>query len=364
MIKRGGYAKKIHYRIGFWPRLKPKTKKITRVWIQAVSVGELSSIQTLLKFLIKDPHFEIVLSGTTSTGQTIAEKKYSNNVLANGPFPLDWLPFSSLCWSRIKPDIALCVDSELWPEHMHQAKRRGIPFCVVNARLSDRSFARLVSLKLFRNLLLPAHLHIFASSQEQQEKWLQLGLNKERTVITGNLKIDIAPHNPITNEERQKFKSSLGFPKSAIVLAGISTWPGEEKFLLQSFQKILEKKIDARLLLIPRHAERRDQVIKTLSSFPFSYQQRTRPGRDNADALVYLADTTGELSQLIKSANLAFLGKTLPPRHEGQNPIEPISIGLPLVIGPKCTNFSEICKEILNRGAVRQGNSISDAQNI
>ena len=90
---------------------------------------------------------------------------------------------------------------------------------------------------------------------------------------------------------------------------------------------------------------------------PFPFQQRTCPDENRPDTLVYLADTTGELNKLIQSADLAFLGKTLPPRHEGQNPIEPISIGLPLVVGPKCTNFSETCDELLIRGAVQQGES-------
>ena len=140
MFKRGGYGEKAKYRLGFWPRLKPKSSKIKRVWIQAVSVGEISSIEHLMQFFINDPNFEIVLSGTTSTGLSIAKKKYSNDVIAFGPFPLDWYPFSSFCWSRINPDILICVDSELWPEHMHQAKKRGVSCFIVNARLSDRSF--------------------------------------------------------------------------------------------------------------------------------------------------------------------------------------------------------------------------------
>ena len=153
-------------------------------------------------------------------------------------------------------------------------------------------------------------------------------------------------------------------PLSSIVLVGISTWPGEEEFLLQCLTEIRDKKLDARLLLIPRHAERREEIVDNLNAFPFPFQQRTCPDENRPDTLVYLADTTGELNKLIQSADLAFLGKTLPPRHEGQNPIEPISIGLPLVVGPKCTNFSETCDELLIRGAVQQGESFIKVKKI
>ena len=94
MIRRGGYGRKVSYRIGLWPKLPPKKKGVRRIWIQAVSVGELSSIGKLLENLLANPKVEIVLSGTTSTGLSIAEEKYGSKVLAQGPFPLDWLPFS------------------------------------------------------------------------------------------------------------------------------------------------------------------------------------------------------------------------------------------------------------------------------
>ena len=233
MIKRGGYGKKLFYRLGFWPTLLPKNSNKKRIWIQAVSVGELSSINTLLQAFIADPKIEIVLSGTTSTGQKIAEQKHAKDILALGPFPLDWFPFSSLAWSRIQPDLAICVDSELWPEHMYQAKKRGVPFFIVNARLSDRSFSRLSSLGIFRNLLLPNNLRILASSEKQRQRWLTIGLDEQRTCNTGNLKVDIAPHNPIIEALKNRKKEELGFSSSSIVLVGISTWPGEEEFLLQ-----------------------------------------------------------------------------------------------------------------------------------
>jgi 3-deoxy-D-manno-octulosonic-acid transferase len=364
MIKRGGYGKKIFYRLGLWPHLPPKNSKRTRIWIQAVSVGELSSIHSLLQSFLSNPNIEIVLSGTTSTGQRIAEQKYSHDVLACGPFPLDWFPFSSLTWSRIKPDLALCVDSELWPEHMYQAKRNGVPFSIINARLSNRSYNRLRRLGIFQNLLIPENLQILASSEKQFDRWKNIGVDSNNILSTGNLKVDISPLNPPSLTQKNDRKKELGFPPSSLVLVGISTWPGEEKLLLEALEQIRASKIDARLLLIPRHVERRNEILNTLSSFAFSYRQRTQPQQNKIECLVYFADTTGELIDLIECADIAFLGKTLPPRHEGQNPIEPISMGLPLVIGPACTNFSETCDELLACGAIKQGHSVEQVKKI
>ena len=124
MLKRGGYGRKLSYRIGLWPKLPPKREGIRRIWIQAVSVGELSSIGKLLDELIANPEVEVVLSATTSTSLAIAEKKYAGKLLAQGPFPLDWIPFSALAWKRIRPDLVVAIDSELWPEHMKQAAQR------------------------------------------------------------------------------------------------------------------------------------------------------------------------------------------------------------------------------------------------
>ncbi|NDH17627.1 MAG: 3-deoxy-D-manno-octulosonic acid transferase, partial [Opitutae bacterium] len=154
MFRRGGYGFKFHYRFGLFPRLRKKEKDSFRIWIQAVSVGELSSLSKILDTLCQDQNMEIILTGTTSTGLKMAEQKYSDKVLAQGPFPLDWWLFSCLAWSRVQPDLIITVDSELWPEHFYQAKRRGVPALVINARLSDRTFQRLFGSPLARKLLL------------------------------------------------------------------------------------------------------------------------------------------------------------------------------------------------------------------
>ena len=360
MFRRGGYQNKLSFRFGNWPALKPKNPKVSRIWIQAVSVGELLSLDKLIKILKDDPGIEIVLSGTTSTGLKLAKERYGNEVLACGPFPLDWFPFVKKAWKRIKPDLLIMVDSELWPEHFHHAGHKGVPILVINARLSNRTFARLEKLSLFRSLLIPESLNILASSERQVAKWIKLGVNKEKVQKSGNLKIDSVDFSNFQSCGSEKLRREFGFSRHSIVLAGISTWAGEEKMLIEITQILRLENYDLRLLLVPRHEERRMEIRKKLELCQIPYHLRSVSNQAPTGTIVYLADTTGELVRLMQVSNMAFLGKTLPPHHGGQNPVEPIASGIPLVIGPNYQNFQETCTDIFHHGAAIRCDSKSD----
>ena len=339
------------YRLGNWPSLDKKEKGKKRIWIQAVSVGEVSSISKLLQLLFEDEQFEIILSGTTSTGLKTAGQKYGERLKAHGPFPLDWFPFSQKAWDKIQPDLVVMVDSELWPEHFHQAQTRDIPIIIINARLSDRSFARLGKLKWLHPLLLPNNLQVITASERQAKRWKTLGLDEKRTLISGNLKIDAVDLSGAGITNRATLIKEFGFEQESIVIAGISTWPGEEKLLIEITQGLRLENFDVRLLLVPRHAERRNEVIKTLQTCELPNHVRSHGHSAPMGNIVYLGDTTGELSQLIKVADLGFMGKTLPPNRGGQNPIEPIALQIPLIVGPHFQNFHETCSDMFLHGA-------------
>jgi len=362
MLRRGGYGFKFHYRFGLFPRIKKKSPQCKRIWIQAVSVGELSSIAKILDSLFQSEKTEIVLTGTTSTGLTMAAQKYHQRVLSHGPFPLDWWFFSCLAWSKIQPDLIITVDSELWPEHFHQASMRGIPVLIINARLSDRTFQRIQSSHIARKLLLPNGLEILTTSERQASRWAEIGVAKEHIEIVGNLKIDAVPEfNPLQISPQQ-LRKQLGFKENSLVIAGISTWPGEEELLIETMEELRKQEIDARVLLIPRHAERRKKIISMLESKDANYHLRTHSAQAPENTLVYLADTTGELATLIQCADLALGGKTLPPNQGGQNPIEPISLGIPLVLGPNYQNFHQTCGDLLVHDALIGANSADDTK--
>ena len=362
MWRRGGYAKNVRYRVGFWPSLPPVEQGKKRIWIQAVSVGEVSSISKILDSLLNHPSIEVVLSGTTSTGLVQIEERFGNRVLAHGPFPLDWWPFSSMAWRRIQPDMIITVDSELWPEHFHQASLRGTPSLVINARLSDRTYRRISSSTFAQTLLLPRGLQIFTTSEKQRDRWVDIGVSGDFVQVVGNLKIDAAQPNEESLPNPSELRTEFGFTQDSMILAGISTWPGEEQLLLQSLLEIRNQGVDARLLLIPRHAERRKQLEDLLKKEGLPYHLRSHSHKAPQGTWVYLADTTGELTRLIVPSDIAFLGKTLPPNQGGQNPIEPVAIGLPLVMGPNYQNFSQTCENLIAHNAIRFGKSEAEVK--
>ena len=147
---------------------------------------------------------------------------------------------------------------------------------------------------------------------------------------------------------------SLGFGNSpeTMVLLGSSTWDGEEAVLLKALKNLRDSGVDARLLLVPRHAERRDSVLKLLENSGLNYHQRSIKGTQAREGtIIHLGDTTGELRQLTRAADLAFTGKSLPPHDGGQTPIECAAAGVPVIYGPHMTNFKSICQGLEKNGA-------------
>jgi 3-deoxy-D-manno-octulosonic-acid transferase len=360
MLKRGGYGKDFAQRLGNFPKLALKNPNRPRIWLQAVSVGEVLSVGALIRELKSEFDAEIVLTTTTSTGYAEARKRYAEDCLAVGLFPLDFVAFNRRSWRRIDPDIIITMESELWPEHLHEAQRRKVPICVVNARLSDRSFRRYQKIRFLAKRLFGKPRLFFPSSEVDRERLIQLGVASEQMGCVGNIKMDVAPREALAKESRQSLRDDLGFQKNEdgtepLVLLGASTWPGEEAFLLNLLRSCRNQLIDCRLLLVPRHAERRAEIIRLLSSQSQTYHVRSRDGnKANNSVSVHLADSTGELSLLAQAADIAFIGKSLAPNQGGQTPIEAVSIGLPTVMGPHMENFRAIVDSLVKCGAAWQ----------
>src|ERR1035438_2538807 len=142
MRRGGGYGAGFWHRFGLPPRLQARRTGVRRVWLQAVSVGEMLAVEPIVHALGADG-IEVMLTTTTSTGYRVAADRLPAHVCGIAYFPVDWMPFSSRAWARILPDLAIVTEGERWPEHMHQAKCRGVPLLCINARISDRSFRRL-----------------------------------------------------------------------------------------------------------------------------------------------------------------------------------------------------------------------------
>ncbi len=349
MRRRGGYWRNFRQRFGghFVPRRRPGKP---RVWLQAVSVGEMLAIGPILEGLQHDG-VEVYLTTTTSTGYRMAQDRYRRLTLGIGYFPIDWWPFSARAWRRIDPDAVILTEGERWPEHLWQADRRGAPVVAVNARMSERSFRRLQRFGPGAQLMLGGVTRLLPCSAEDESRFRILGYPAGRMSVLGNIKLDVKIPL-LTGAELGQLRLALGLPPG-LVLLGSATWPGEEEALLAALKGARADGLRVSLLLVPRHAERRFEIDRLLRASGLRFHLRSRgPAPEEVDVAV--GDTTGELRQLTQLADLVFVGKSLPPHTEGQTPVEAAILMRPIVFGPGMGNFRDIARELLVCGAARR----------
>ena len=329
MRRRGGYGAHFGQRFGAVPALPPKRAGVRRVWVQAVSVGELLAIAPLLEAWKNDPGIEVYLTTTTSTGYALAEERYRKTgvVAALGYFPLDFWACSARAWRAVQADAAILTEGERWPEHLHQAARRGAPVAAINARLSDRSFRRMRRLGPLARVLTRGLTRVLAASEGDARRFADFGVPAERIEVTGNLKLDVSLPE-VGAADAARYRTELGLGADAQILLGASTWPGEEAALLTAWRGIAAQ--GWKLLLVPRHAERRAEIEALLAAEAATgglrYHFRSR-GAAAGEVEVAVADTTGELARLLALGDLVFVGKTLRPHTDGQTPVEAAARG-------------------------------------
>lgn len=364
MFKRGGYMAMMRGRFGLGKALGYPLPGVRRVWVHAVSVGELQAITPIIQDLAKQTDTEVVLTVTTSTAYALANDKLKSVCVDIRPFPLDFWAFSVAAWKRIRPNLCILMEGELWPEHIHQAYIRNVPVLLANARLSDRSWKRYQKvLPIARSLLFKKISLVLAGNVQDSRRLEMLGLRNVR--YAGQLKCDAPVEPRLSPDERKELRSKLfpGIGPDSLILLGSSTWPGEEEFLLCTLKEARTKQ-DVRLLLVPRHAERRDEVAGLLDASGIPWYWRSKGGEVKEETLVHLADTTGELRTLTQAADFAFIGKSLPPHGEGQSPIEAAALGVPAVMGPGMSNFRDIARGLAEAGAAMRSSDAESASNI
>ncbi|MDF3058375.1 MAG: 3-deoxy-D-manno-octulosonic acid transferase [Rariglobus sp.] len=350
MRRRGGYREHFGQRFGAVPPLPAKRPGVRRVWLQAVSVGEMLAIAPLLEALRADPAVEVYLTTTTSTGYALARERYTGLAIGIGYFPVDWWLFSRRAWTRIAPDLVILLEGERWPEHIRQANVRGVPVLAVNARLSDRSFRRMMKLRALSAPLFRGISRVLACSEHDAERFREIGFSAGHVITTGNIKLDVTIPL-LSTEEKLALRRELGFGGESVLL-GSSTWPGEEAALIEVFKALRAEGRVVRLLIVPRHAERRAEIEELFQGGGLAYHFRSRgPVPAGVPVDVVVADTTGELRRLTQLAELVFVGKSLPPHHEGQTPVEAAALGKPVIFGPVMSNFRAISRDMCAAGA-------------
>jgi 3-deoxy-D-manno-octulosonic-acid transferase len=359
MLRRGGYREKFGQRLGIYDRaLRTRVSKQRSTWLHAVSVGEVNVALKLANALrTHEPDLHCILTTTTTTGFALARK--------NAPpwmeimyTPLDYWPIMCHAFSVIRPARILLVEAEVWPNLAGEAHTRQIPLALVNARLSPRSERQY---RRFRFFVAPTFRLldlVCVPEKEDAKRWAALGVSQGRIRLTGNIKFD-----PDVQPESETIAASVSntLNSDSLVLFGGSTHRGEEKILAGIFLRLRQQFPGLRLFIAPRHVERLQEISADLGAFPLRVALASESLQGHrADADCMLLDTTGELQRWYGIATIVFVGKSL-TAHGGQNPVEPIFAGKPVVFGPHMENFATLARRLVSSNGAIQ---VADADSL
>ena len=355
MLRRGGYAARMGDRFALYPddvlaKFRGQDGRVF-VWIHAVSVGEVQVAGQLMReWRVADASVRFCFSTTSSTGWKMAEKEVTDrDVLIYNP--LDFPNFVKSAMKTILPRAVILTESEIWPNFVLTAHKMNVPVFLINARVSDRSAPRYKAARWFFGDVLASMTRIFAQSDLDAMRLVAAGAPKDRVEVTGSFKFDVAHRNEPKEKELREW---IGPGR---ILLGGSTWPGEDKVLLDIYTRLAATPNAPRLVIAPRHFEKADAVESNVRAAGFPCIRRSRGDRGNG---VYLADTTGELMGLYGIADVVFVGKSL-CEHGSQNMIEPCLCGKPTAVGPYTENFRPVMSDLLAADAIVQ---VKDADEL
>lgn len=324
------------------------------VWVHAVSLGEVIAVNPLVERLLS-AGYSVLITTMTPTGAAQARRFFGDRIHHRYiPYDLPW----SLrrFFKMVKPKVCLIVETELWPNLIHYTVKNKIPLFLVNARLSERSYQNYKKIRWIVKSMLNQFSAILAQSADDAQRFIALGADRARVQIPGNIKFDLEDKSQ-DSDFYTRLKASWGERRPVFIIA--STHDNEEALFL-SHLKYLQKAIPELLLLIvPRHPERFDAVVRLSQESGFNTGRRSQPESIGEHNEVVVIDSLGELLAVYDIGDYAFVGGSLVPVG-GHNVLEPISKGLPVLIGPQYQNFKSIVRQLQEAGAIEIGESVED----
>lgn len=341
------YARRINERFSLGlPSMKPGG-----IWVHAVSVGESIAAAPMIRALQAHyPELPITVTCMTPTGSERIQALFGASVQhCYLPYDLPWAAARFL--DHVQPRLAVVMETELWPNHIHQCAKRNIPVALANARLSERSargYAR------FGKLTAPmlAELSLIAvQTQTEAQRFLTLGARPECVEVTGSIKFDLKIDAELLQraiELRRQWQA-----EQRPVWIAASTHSGEDEIVLAAHRQLLKTQPDALLILVPRHPERFNSVHELCISERLTTRRRSTAEAVQASDQVLLGDTMGELLFLYALADIAFVGGSL-VANGGHNLLEPAALGKPVLSGPHLFNFLEIAAQLREAGALNE----------
>ncbi|MCA9026244.1 MAG: 3-deoxy-D-manno-octulosonic acid transferase [Planctomycetaceae bacterium] len=355
---RQGWDEKLLGRLPVRSVSASETQSGPRVWLHAVSVGEVLQLRPIVARLqAARPDCELLITTTTSTGHLVATETFPECTVSYFPLDFTWAVRTALL--RVQPDLIVLVELELWPNFIRQAEASGIPLVLVNGRMSFRSYRGYRWIRPLMRGLLNRFARLAVQTEEYASRLIELGAPAECVAVTGSVKFDGIRTNRETDDTLSMGRA-FGLKDNERVFIAGSTHEPEERFALETYIALREEFPDLRLILVPRHAERFEEVAKMVESSGLTLVRRSdvQAGRTFSGNFsptsrpVALLDTLGELTDCWGLADIAFVGGSLTSRG-GQNMIEPASYGAAVIVGPNTHNFRDVVEGLQFHDGIR-----------
>ena len=315
------------------------------VWIHGASVGEVLAAAALIERL-RGAGFRILLTSGTVTSADIVARRFPADII-HQYIPYDSPAFVARFLAHWRPNLALFIESDIWPNLVLQAAHRRLPMVLINGRMSQRSFPRWQKFSVTIGALLGRFDICLAQSDTDAERFAALGSPSVR--VTGNLKLDV-PAPPVDQAKLDRLRNATsGRP----VIVASSTHPGEEEILLATHRMLAGLFPGLLTVIVPRHAHRGEAIAAMIAASGAEVALRSRDETPTATTDIYVADTMGELGLFYRLSPVVFMGGSLVP-HGGQNPIEAVKLGASIVHGPHVFNFTDVFAALDAAGGARQ----------
>ena len=319
------------------------------IWLQCASVGELLTVVPLIGRL-RDKGFAVLCTSGTITSAQVATERLPSGVIHQFTV-LDVPRLVSRFFAHWQPDLALFVESDLWPNLVITAADRPMPLILINGRMSERSLRRWRFAPATIAALLRRFDLCLAQSEVHAERYRDLGA--PRVVTTGNLKLDV-PSPPADADKLAALTRAVG---DRTLIAGTSTHAGEETLIIEAHRRLRHSFPRLLTVIAPRHPERGLGIVEIARAADLKTALRSRGELPASDTEIYIADTMGELGLIYRLAPIVFVGGSL-ASHGGQNPIEPIKLGAAILHGPHVWNFAEIYAALDQAHGAEQVNDV------
>lgn len=338
------------------------------VWIHGVSLGEINASRSVVEQLATDhPQIDIVVSSTTDTGYAAARRLFPDRIVFRYPLDLSFVVRRSL--ARIRPDVLVLMELELWPNILRIASNRGVAVGVANGRITEEKSMRRFSLPVVRTIardMVRRLAWIAAQDEAYADRFRRLGADADRVVVAGSLKYDTAVVADSIPGDAE-LAGALGIHRDAPLLVAGSTGPGEEPLLLDAYERLRQTMPELQLAIIPRKPERFDDVARLIESRGFACRRRSScpdgsaPSTDASveSTVVILGDTMGELRKFYALASAVFVGRTLVPLG-GSDLMEVAALAKPMCYGVYTENFADIDRQLLDADAAEKAANLDE----